>query len=197
MDLKGDCQRDNLRTVLAALDILSEKPGFETDSEALIKGIKETAKITAFHCRWERLSSSPLVICDIAHNPPALKINFAQLSREISEGRASSLVIVFGVMADKDIDTIITLMPREATFVLTKADTPRALDSEELLKKFIAGGIDSGRCYKSASVREGIETAVGIARRLGSRADSGPLIYIGGSAFVAAEALTCFGKHNF
>ncbi|MBR6346465.1 MAG: bifunctional folylpolyglutamate synthase/dihydrofolate synthase [Bacteroidales bacterium] len=200
MDLKGECQKENLRTTLAALDILSPRAGFESLSgkgEEMVRGIMETARITKFHCRWEQLSSSPRIICDIAHNPPALDINFRQLQRELAEGKASSLVIVFGVMGDKDVDGIIALMPREATYVLTKADTPRALAAEELLEKFKAGGMDAGRCYLAPTVRQAVETAVGIARRFGCDAEPGPLVYIGGSAFVAAEALTCFGKHSF
>ena len=71
MDLRGDCQRKNLATVLKALEVL----GIEPDMEA----IKHTAERTGLRGRWEKLRDNPLVICDIGHNAAALGPNFRQL----------------------------------------------------------------------------------------------------------------------
>ena len=74
MDLQADAQEKNLRTVLAAIDILKEIPGFKalSDAESVREGIVDAARRTGFHGRWERLSEIPFVIADIGHSPQAL-----------------------------------------------------------------------------------------------------------------------------
>ena len=127
MDLQADAQEKNLRTVLAAIDILKEIPGFKalSDLESVREGLVDAARRTGFHGHWERLSEVPFVIADIGHNPQALAYNFDQLRRYVDEGRCSSLIIVYGVMADKDLDGILPLMPVDATYIFTAPQTSR------------------------------------------------------------------------
>ena len=75
MDLQADVQEKNLRTVLAAIDILKAVPGFKAlaDTEGVIAGLTRAARRTGFRGRWERLSELPFVICDIGHNPQAVQ----------------------------------------------------------------------------------------------------------------------------
>lgn len=197
MDLQADIQAENLRTVLAAVDILKEVPGFQclSDSGSVIRGLVHTAAFMGFHGRWERLSESPYVLCDIGHNAQALSHNFAQLGRYLDEGRYSSLIIVYGIMADKDLDAIIPLMPSDATYIFVTPDTPRALPAGEILRR-------SGkpRAFFGGSVRQGVQMALSLAQNLSeqtSRSASAeelvpPLVYIGGSTFVVAEAVPLF-----
>ena len=121
MDLQGEYQRKNLRTVLAALDVLGAKGDFVRD--ALIR----TAERTGFRGRWEKLSDNPYVICDIGHNEHGFKYNFAHLERMKSEGRCTDLIMVYGSVADKDVDSVIHLMPKDAIYVFTQAQGKRAL----------------------------------------------------------------------
>ena len=88
MDLRGEYQRKNLRTVLAAIDILRNMPEYAglSDSRAVVTAIVRTASRMGFHGRWERLSLQPFIIADIGHNPAALKENFAQLESMVAEG---------------------------------------------------------------------------------------------------------------
>ena len=186
MDLQADAQEKNLRTVLAAIDILIE---------SVREGIVNAARRTGFHGRWERLSEIPFVIADIGHNPQALAYNFDQLRRYVDEGRCSSLIIVYGVMADKDLDGILPLMPADATYIFTAPQTSR-------LKRFTAfqGGKPSLRAYSAPTVRQAVQMAMQLAQTLSgqtSRSASAdkpvpPLVFIGGSAFVVAEALPLF-----
>ena len=127
MDLQGRCQAENLGTVAAALSEL----GIPLHPDA----IAHTAVLMDFHGRWEKLSDEPLVICDIGHNPPALKENFAQL-REMLRAGYSDLIIVYAVMADKDLGSILPLMPPEASYIFTTPKTARALPAEEIAVKF-------------------------------------------------------------
>ena len=73
MDLRGKYQWKNLRTALAAIDILRNMPGYSglADSQAVVTAIVRTASRMGFHGRWERLSLQPFIIADIGHNPSA------------------------------------------------------------------------------------------------------------------------------
>jgi len=205
MDLRGEYQAKNLRTVLAAVDLLKERPGFEAlrNDAPVLEGIVHAAARTDLRGRWEKLSDLPYVLCDIGHNPPALKYNFAQLEKMLAEGKCSALLIVYGVMADKDLDAILPLMPAEATYVFTTPSTPRALPAEQILSRYGAYCASVGRpvrAYASGSVREAVTMAVTLARnyteqlnRSASAAKPVPaLVYVGGSAFVVAETLPLF-----
>ena len=204
MDLQADVQEKNLRTVLAAIDILKQIPGFKAlaDTEGVLAGIAGAARRTGFRGRWERLSELPFVICDIGHNPQALQYNFAQLHRYVEEGRCSSLIIVYGIMADKDLDGILPLMPADATYIFTAPQTARALPAGELLKRYTAfqGGRPSLRTYAADSVRQAVQMALQLAQTLSQQTNRSasaskpvpPLVFIGGSAFVVAEALPLF-----
>ena len=148
MDLQATIQRSNLRTVLSALDILG------VSSPAAVDGIIHTARNMDFHGRWECLREKPLVIADIGHNAHALQHNFRQL-----EALGRPLIIVYGIMADKDLDAIIPLMPRNAHYIFTAPSTPRALPARDILARWqkatsqvteqsVAG--DASLCCRSA-----------------------------------------------
>lgn len=185
MDLQGHWQEYNLRTALTALDII--EPGFPR--EEVQSALERTAARTDFHGRWEMISRCPDVLCDIGHNPPALKANFAQLQEYLDNGRYSSLTIVYGVMADKDLDGILPLMPHEASLVLVAPDTPRALPVGQLEERVLAyrskAGLPVDNVRTAASVTDGIRLAT-------SSAPIDGLVYIGGSTFVVSEAATYF-----
>ena len=209
MDLQADVQGKNLRTVLAAVDILKQLPGYGAlaSDEALVDGIIHTARRMGFHGRWERLQERPLVIADIGHNAHALQHSFAQL-----QALARPLIIVYGIMADKDLDAILPLLPPDAQYIFTAPDTPRALDAEVLLQRYLGGrnpqpvpagqGVTGGagasevlrKCISVPSVKAAVQEAL-------RRATPETVIYIGGSAYVVAEALPLFGagagtRHN-
>ena len=210
MDLRSSVQEKNLRTVLAAVDLLSNQHGFQAlkNTEAVVSGIVHTARDMDFHGRWERLSAQPYVIADIGHNAHALQHNFTQLEALVSGGQFSSLVVVYGIMADKDLDAILPLMPRDATYIFTAPATPRALPAGDILRRFQAFRASEAvpscplRAYSSGSVREAVQMAVALAQNLStqlSRSASAespapPLVYIGGSTFVVAEALPLFKR---
>ena len=130
MDLQGEYQHRNLRTVLAALDVLDgiesiltgkvrEAPGNSGVPAAFsdqkctrcMDALVRTAARTDFHGRWEKLSDNPYTICDIGHNEHGLKYNFAQLTRMMDSGKFSRLILVYGSVADKDVDAVLHLLP--------------------------------------------------------------------------------------
>lgn len=181
MDLQGRCQAENLGTVAAALSEL----GIPLHPDV----IAHTAVLMDFHGRWEKLSDEPLVICDIGHNPPALKENFAQL-REMLRAGYSDLIIVYAVMADKDLGSILPLMPPEASYIFTTPKTARALPAEEIAVKF-------ERFFATARPKFSVvpDVAEAVQEALAQMAACPkPIIYIGGSTFAVAEALPVFKK---
>ncbi len=205
MDLQGSYQRANLRTVLVSADVLRRRwlsSGEEVlrraavaleDADRVASAIVHTAARMDFHGRWEKLSASPFVLCDIGHNAAALKYNFAQLSGMIASGECTSLTIVYGVMADKNLDDILPLFPRDAAYVFTTPQTARALPAEDIMRRYNAfcalSGRPSGRACAAGPVADAVDCALKIAK-----ADGGgkPLVYIGGSTFIVAEAVKCF-----
>ena len=168
-DLTGPYQDTNLRTALAALELL----GVPASRDALAR----TAARTGLRGRWERLCDDPEVICDIGHNPPALEINFRRLRES---GRP--LLIVYGIMADKDLDAIRPMMPPEAQYFLVAPRGERALPAETLgarlegLRRTVCGSVENG-------VRQALDAA---------KEAPGCILYIGGSNFVVAEAIGWF-----
>ena len=180
MELQGEWQGENLRTVLTVLDVM----GVEV-TEEVRRAIAHTARRMDFHGRWEMLRRDPDMLCDIGHNPPALARNFAQLEQYLAQGRYDRLIIVYGVMADKDLDGIIPLMPREATYIAVAPDTPRAMKAEILYDRLRESLPDP--VLFGGSVADGLSLALETA---GDGPEAGKtLIYIGGSTFVVSEAV--------
>ena len=168
MDLRGEYQRDNVRTALAALSLL----GIKAEAEA----IEHTARRTGLRGRWEILSEHPNVICDIGHNPAALARNFAQL-----QSMGTPLTIVYGIMADKALDDIAPLMPADADYILCAPKGNRALPVQELHARLSMLRPEL-RLQDAPSVADAVKMAV-------SKSQIESIIYIGGSTFVVAEAI--------
>ena len=156
MDLQGEWQKENLRTVLTVMSVL----GIE-DSDTIQQAIAHTAARMDFHGRWEMLRRDPDILCDIGHNPPALARNFSQLEAYLSARRYDRLIIVYGVMADKDLDGILPLMPREAEYIAVAPATPRAMKAETLFDKLSAAL--PGKVRFGGTVAEGVMVAIGLA----------------------------------
>ncbi len=190
MDLQGEYQRKNLRTVLAALDVL-KSTGQEIPHQVrddVENAIINTARRTGFRGRWEKLSDDPYVICDIGHNEHGLKYNFAQLGKMKADGRCSDLIIVYGSVADKDVDSVIHLMPADAHYVFTNAHGKRALAAEVVRDKYLTFCKSEGRATENVHCAGTVVEAMGLAYELAASM-ARPLIYVGGSTYVVSEAV--------
>lgn len=204
MDLRGKYQRKNLRTVLAAVDILMNMAGYAclSDSGAVVSAIERTASRMDFHGRWERLSLQPFIIADIGHNPAALKENFAQLRSMVEDGECSSLILVYAIMADKDLDGIMPLIPEDATCIFTNPEIHRALPEKELTARYkafcAASGRPVNRIYDAPDARQALSMAISLAKETSRRPEgsrcSFPLIYVGGSTYLVSEVVRILGS---
>ena len=209
MDLQGAYQHKNLRTALTALSVLaSAEPqvaaavhgadvsGQVSGADVICEAIVSTASRTGFRGRWDKISDNPVVICDIGHNAHGLKYNFAQLAKMKAEGRCSELIIVYGSVADKDLDSVLPLMPVDARYIFTQAHGKRALSADVIAEKFSAA-YPSVETYKASDVCAAVQMALDMASVSGPGASpdsvagiiAGPLNYIGGSTYVVSEAV--------
>lgn len=176
-ELKGPAQDKNARTVLTAVEVLLET-GYDIPREAVYKGFANVITITGLMGRWQQLQSSPKIICDIAHNAHGLRYIAEQLRSE----KFDRLHIVFGMVNDKDVKSVLALLPEDALYYFTKASVERALN-EKMLAQQAAGFGLHGATYDSVS------SAVTAAKE---NADKNDLIFIGGSSFIVADALPLF-----
>ncbi|MDE7401893.1 MAG: bifunctional folylpolyglutamate synthase/dihydrofolate synthase [Muribaculaceae bacterium] len=176
--LAGDYQKKNLNTARIAIDAL-RKLGIEISDDAMKRGFRDVEILSGLRGRWQIIKEEPLTICDTGHNEAGLTYNFAQLKRYIDNRRDGTLRMVIGFVADKDIDTILSLLPNFAVYYATQADIPRALPWETLVEKMQAQGLEV-KGYPS--VKSAIEQA-------GTDASDQDIIYIGGSTFVVADYL--------
>lgn len=173
-DLVGSYQLKNIRTVVQAIKELRNK-GFEVSDNHLEEGLLNVVKNTGLKGRWQVLKENPKVVCDTGHNKEGLQYVMNQLSNEVF----NELHIVFGVVNDKDLSSIMNLLPKNATYYFCKPDIPRGLDAE-LLKDHFNGLGYCGETY--CSVNEAYKTAL-------EKAGLNDFIFVGGSTFVVAEII--------
>ena len=173
-DLKENYQKENISTTLTAITQLQAMK-WNISEDNIKNGIGNTLKNTTFMGRWQTLSVHPLIICDIGHNEDGIK----QVTQQIAELHFNKLHFVFGVVKDKNIDAILSLMPKQAQYYFCQANIDRAMDAEELTKKARRPGL-KGAAH--TSVKQALETAK-------KNATKDDLIFVGGSAFVVAEVL--------
>ena len=125
--------------------------------------------------RWQQLQSNPKVFCDTGHNKEGL----AYVMKQISNENFDALHIVFGVVNDKELGTIVQLLPKNATYYFCKPHIPRGLDAF-ILKAYMNKEGFYGNAYPS--VNEAYKEAL-------SKATTNDFIFVGGSTFVVAEII--------
>jgi len=175
-ELTGDCQVRNAATVLTALDALIPRLPVALSREHVARGFARAASDTGLMGRWQTLRKSPTVVCDTGHNPGG----WEYLGRRLRRVTYNRLHIVFGMAADKDVDTVLKQLPPSARLYFTKARVKRALDEHALREKARALGLD-GTAYPT------VEAACRAALEQASPSD---FIFIGGSSFVVADLLS-------
>lgn len=172
--LRGDFQIENGLTVLAAIQVLRDL-GLNISLDDIRRGLGYVKELAGMRGRWEILKKSPRVIADSGHNEDGIRRNMKELEHyEIQELR-----MVIGMVRDKDVEKILSLLPKHATYYWCAADIPRALSAAELSGIAATMGL-RGDFYNS------VEVAI---RQALKEADDSDLIYIGGSTFIVAEAL--------
>lgn len=171
-DLLGDYQKYNINGVITLIKTLSS---FNVSEVDIVNGLQQVCKNTGIRGRWEVLGSKPDIIADVAHNKAGLEVVLKQLTSL----KYDNLHIVFGMVNDKDVGDLITLLPADAIYYLCAAAVPRAMDIYSLSTYFS----NQKRKYSSY---ESVKHAYNAALDAASATD---VIFIGGSLFVVSEIL--------
>ncbi len=173
-DLKGNYQAENKATCLVAIQEL-KKNNWIISEDAIRSGFANSIKNTSLLGRWQTLNTKPLTICDTGHNEDGI----TEICKQLKSTNYKKLHIVFGTVNDKNLTSILALLPKDATYYFCKANIARAMQANEL-KLLAAKHNLKGNSY--TSVNEAFETAKDYA-------NADDCIYIGGSTFVVAEVL--------
>ena len=172
--LAGLVQLENAQTVLTAVRCLREQ-GFSVPMQAVREGFENVVKLTHLMGRWQILTNAPKMVCDTGHNIGGMEYIVQQLAKE----QYQTLHFVIGMVNDKDINAVLSILPKEARYYFTRASIDRAMPAAELAELAATHHLRGG---SYATVQEAVNAAT-------EEATLEDLIFIGGSTFVVAELL--------
>jgi dihydrofolate synthase/folylpolyglutamate synthase len=172
LDLPGYYQTKNCITVLEAIDHL-QKAGYKISEDHIQRALRQVKKLTGLHGRWEVIHANPVVVLDVGHNEDGIR----QITAQIELSDYQHLHIVIGLVKDKEIEKVIALLPKEATYYFTRAQIPRALPETELAARAQAIGL-KGNAY--GDVNTALQQAM-------NKANKRDMILVCGSVFVVGE----------
>ena len=181
LDLRGSYQIHNLITVLSAVHQL-KVAGWNISDNTLKHALNNTVKITGLKGRWDIIQYSPYLVIDVGHNAHGI----TEVLKQIKNITYRQLHIVTGMVKDKDINSVLKLMPVKANYYFTKAQIPRALNEALLFEKAKEYNL-TGQTFTSVDLA--LKTAI-------ENADKEDLIVVCGSVFVAGEAYQYLSSIN-
>ena len=172
-ELGGNYQEQNTNTILKAIPLLQKT--FNITQNNIAAGLLNVTRLTGLRGRWEQLRKDPLVICDTGHNVAG----WQWLAPQIESVACRELRLVFGMVDDKDIETIMGLLPKNAIYYWAQAKSKRAIPSNivaEMGSRHHLTGTDCG------SVAEAYLRAI-------TEASTDDFIFVGGSSYIVADLL--------
>lgn len=181
-ELTGECQIKNANTLLHAAKILM--PIFDLTKEDVLYAFRHVCEMTGLQGRWQILQHKPMVVCDTGHNVGGWQYIGHQL-KEI-EKRYARVHIVFGMANDKDINHVLSQLPKDAVCYWTKASVHRAMDEHKVERVAKEHGLE-GQTFDNvlAAYQEAMQCAT-----------EDDFIYVGGSSFVVADLLTALSLNR-
>lgn len=172
LPMPGNYQQYNLAGVLKAIEVL-RPTGINISREDTLEGLNNVTQLTGLKGRYQIVRESPKVIADVAHNEAGLSLVVKQLRKE----QFNRLFIVLGVVNDKELSKIWTILPRDAYYFFTQANIPRAMDA----------GILAEKAWENGFKGEVVPAISGAYQKALDAADKNDLIFVGGSTFTVAE----------
>jgi len=171
-DLEGDYQEKNMNTVLTAVSVLKS---LNIDLTPQLYALQHVAASTHLLGRWMTILHNPTVICDTGHNLAGWQYIAQQLKRQPARNKR----IVFGMVDDKDINAVMDLLPQEAQYYWTQAQTKRAIPVQQVAEIALQKG-KQGICF---------ETVEAAYQQALQDAQPDDFIFVGGSSYVVADLL--------
>lgn len=172
LDLPGIYQEKNIITVLTSIEFLKQK-GWKIDEEDIYLALQNVKRLTGLHGRWEVVQTNPTVVLEVAHNEDGI----IQMVRHIDHLNFDRLHIILGMVKDKEVNKVLSLLPKNASYYFTQAHIPRALDKERLQAQAQSFGL-------AGCVFDDVNLALKNAL---SNASPKDLIIVCGSIFLVAE----------
>lgn len=179
LDLGGIYQLKNILPVLSAFQLMN-KAGWQISDEHIKEGLSNVQLLTGLQGRWQTWKDDSRIILDVGHNQDGIE----QIIHQLSKTDYARLHIIIGMVKDKEIDTVLRVLPTGATYYFTNADIPRALPAPQLREQAMRQKL-SGMAY--ATIKEAIHEAR-------STAGEKDLILICGSVFLVGEAIDALSK---
>lgn len=176
-ELGGMCQTKNTNTILNAVKELI-RIGYNIKEDNIRAGFAHVCETTGLMGRWQKLEERPKVICDTGHNIGGMQY----IAEQLASMHYDKLHIIIGMVNDKDINGVISLLPSDATYYFTQASVKRALPAEEVMKIGNSHGLH-GAAYPS------VKDALEAAKRNASEND---LIFVGGSTFIVSDLIVLY-----
>ena len=174
-ELKGSYQDKNKRTILCAMHCLQELLEMDDVHGAIAQGMAHVCELTGLVGRWQTLRQQPLVVCDTGHNVGG----WTYLSEQIKAQKCRQLRIVFGMVDDKDINTVMEMLPKDAVYYFTQASTHRAIPVGKVMEYATSHGL-RGNGFNN--VKDAYHQAL-------QDASTEDFIFVGGSSYVVADLL--------
>ena len=174
LDLTGSYQVKNLAGVLSAVKHL-RLMDYQIDDQDVLSALRQVKKLTGLMGRWHTLNYNPLIICDTGHNEDGIR----EVMKNINLTPHKDLYMVIGMVEDKDISKILSLLPQRAFYYFCQPTIPRAKPANDLQLEAAKFGL-TGTFYPT------VQAAFDEAKK---NAGNNDLIFIGGSTFVVAEII--------
>lgn len=178
-ELSGDYQERNMNTILCACNILKQMNIIKND-DVIAKGLTNICKNTGLLGRWQTIQNNPTVVCDTGHNVGGWNYLAPQIKRQ----QCNQLRIVFGMVDDKDIDSVMCLLPKNAIYYWTQADSKRAIKAERVAELAIKHDL-------RGEIFDNVEVAYTKALKDSNNDD---FVFVGGSSYIVADLLTFLSR---
>lgn len=170
--LNGNYQQHNLPGILESVAKMKQL-GWQLTDNSVLEGLINVIELTSLKGRWQMLSSNPIVLCDTGHN----EAGFREILSQLETYTFTKLWLVIGMVQDKDISKVLSMLPKKANYIFCEAKLPRALPADQLAEKALSFDLTS-------KIIPDINEALAFARKNAAEDD---LIFVGGSTFVVAE----------
>ena len=178
-ELSGDYQERNMNTILCACNILKQMNIIKNDV-VIAKGLTNICKNTGLLGRWQTIQNNPTVVCDTGHNVGGWNYLAPQIKRQ----QCNQLRIVFGMVDDKDINSVMFLLPKNAIYYWTQAESKRAIKAERVAEIAIKHDL-------RGEIFDNVEVAYTKALQDSNKDD---FVFVGGSSYIVADLLTFLSR---
>jgi dihydrofolate synthase/folylpolyglutamate synthase len=128
--LPGAHQQTNAALAVRAAELVV--PAVQATAAPAYEGVRDVRALTGFRGRLDVLQDEPLVVVDVAHNPPSIEAGLRTLDPVLTR-RGGPLYVGFNAVRGKQLAAVARLLAaRDARVIPVPVDTPRALPPDEM-----------------------------------------------------------------